>query len=375
MQIGSLTRREEKDVLRLSAAGAWDIGNAARLDQALGAQVLPAGQPVLLDLSGIEAMDTVGAWLVHRSVREWRAAGATIELAGLDGARRSLLDEVASTDHPVSTVFIKPSMIVAKLARLGGATVEIFVKARGFLGFLGLVMVVLGRSLVHPRRIRVTALVHHMERAGFDALPVVGLISFLIGVVLAYQGASELSQFGADIFVVNLLAISVLRELGILLAAIVIAGRSGSAFTAQIGSMKLHEEVDAMRALGLDPVEMLVLPRLLALVATLPLLCFFADLMGLLGGAVMAWSTLGIPPVVFIQRLSETVGVEQFFVGLIKAPFFAAVIALVGCYEGFAVSGSAESLGERTTRAVVEAIFLVIVIDAAFSVFFNLVNL
>lgn len=375
MQIGSLTRREDRDGLRLEASGAWDIGSAATLDRALGEMKPEPGRRVRLDLGGIEAMDTAGAWLVHRSVRDWKLSGAEVELSGLDPARRLLIETVAAGDRPPGAGRPGPGIVIAKLARIGEATVEILVEARQFIGFIGLVAVVLGRTLARPSRLRLTALVHHMERAGFDALPVVGLISFLIGVVLAYQGASELTQFGATIFVVDLLAVSVLRELGILLAAIVIAGRSGSAFTAQIGSMKLNEEVDAMQALGLDPVEMLVLPRFLALVITLPLLCFFADMMGLFGGGLMAWMSLGIRPEVFLQRLAETAAGGQFLVGMVKAPFFAAVIALVGCFEGLAVAGSAESLGTRTTRAVVEAIFLVIVLDAAFSIFFNLINL
>ena len=192
--------------------------------------------------------------------------------------------------------------------------------------------------------------------------------------VLAYQGATQLQQFGAEVFVVDLVAISVLREIGILLTAIIIAGRSGSAFTAQIGSMKVNEEVDAMRTLGLDPIEVLVLPRVLALLITLPLLTFIADLMGLLGGGLMAWVTLDISPAVFIERLNQSVSLWSFFVGLIKAPVFAFIIAMIGCFEGLKVVGSAESVGQRTTRAVVEAIFLVIVFDAIFSIFFAFVG-
>ena len=214
-----------------------------------------------------------------------------------------------------------------------------------------------------------------MQEAGLNAIPIVGLMSFLIGIVLAFQGASQLQRFGAEVFVVNLVAISVLREIGVLMTAIIVAGRSGSAFTAQIGSMKVNEEVDAMRALGLDPIEVLILPRLLALMITLPLLTFIADLLGLLGGGLMAWIVLGISPGTFIERLNDAIGMWTFWVGMIKAPVFAATIALIGCYEGLQVGGSAESVGQRTTRAVVEAIFLVIVIDAVFSIFYQIVGI
>jgi phospholipid/cholesterol/gamma-HCH transport system permease protein len=214
-----------------------------------------------------------------------------------------------------------------------------------------------------------------MEEVGLNAIPIVGLMSFLIGIVLAFQGASQLQRFGAEVFVVNLVAISVLREIGVLMTAIIVAGRSGSAFTAQIGSMKVNEEVDAMQTLGLDPMEVLVLPRLFALMLTLPLLAFFADIMGLMGGALMAWIALDISPATFIERLRDAIGLWSFWAGILKAPFFAFLIAMIGCYEGFQVTGSATSVGHRTTRAVVEAIFLVIVVDAAFSIFFQVIGI
>ena len=227
---------------------------------------------------------------------------------------------------------------------------------------------------MRPSRIRLTPFPAHLELVGLNALPIVGLISFLIGVVLAYQGAVQLQRFGAEVFVVDLIGVSVLREIGILLTAIVVAGRSGSAFAAAIGSVKLYQEVDAMRTLGLDPMETLVLPRVLALVVAMPLLCFFSDLMGLLGGGVMAWAVLGIGPGLYIERLHDAVGLWAFWVGMIKAPVFGFVIAMVGCMEGLRVEGSADSVGRQTTRAVVASIFLVIVLDAVFSIFFSIVG-
>ncbi|HYB56378.1 MAG TPA: ABC transporter permease, partial [Alphaproteobacteria bacterium] len=213
--------------------------------------------------------------------------------------------------------------------------------------------------------------VSHMERTGLDAMPIVGLLSFLIGVVIAYQGADQLRKFGAEVFVVNLLGISILREMGILLTAIIVAGRSGSAFTAEIGTMRVNEEVDAMITLGLDPIEVLVLPRTLALVLTLPLLTFYADIMGLAGGCLMAISTLDLTIAQFLKQLQTSVAIEHFWVGMYKSPVFAFVIAMIGCYEGLNVERSAESVGRQTTKSVVEAIFLVIVLDAVFSIFFT----
>ncbi len=214
-----------------------------------------------------------------------------------------------------------------------------------------------------------------MEKAGLDAMPIVGLLSFLIGVVMAYQGADQLRRFGAEIYTVNLLGVSILRELGVLLAAIIIAGRSGSAFTAQIGTMQVNQEIDALRTLGLDPVEVLVLPRLFGLVLTLPLLVFYADAMGLLGGGLMTWASLGISTPRFLEQLRSAITEWTLWVGIIKAPFFAAIIAMIGCYEGFNVTGSADSVGRLTTQSVVESIFVVIVADAAFSILFSLLKI
>ncbi len=213
-----------------------------------------------------------------------------------------------------------------------------------------------------------------MQEIGLNAIPIVSLMAFLIGVVMAFQGAVQLRQFGAEVFVVDLIAISVLRELGILLTAIIVAGRSGAAFTAAIGSMKMREEIDAMQTLGLDPIEVLVLPRVLALVIVLPILGFVADVMGLLGGAVMSWIELGVSPGMFQTRLYDSVDVWHYAVGLIKAPFFAGIIGIVGCYEGMKVGGDAESLGRLTSTSVVLSIFLVIVADAMFSIFFAVVG-
>jgi phospholipid/cholesterol/gamma-HCH transport system permease protein len=264
---------------------------------------------------------------------------------------------------------------VGFLARMGEVTVAVLRRGYSMVGFVGLVSATMAQLLRRPGRLRLTATVRQMEATGLDAMPIVGLLSFLIGVVMAYQGADQLRRFGAEIYTVNLLGISIMRELGVLLAAIIIAGRSGSAFTAQIGTMQVNQEIDALRTLGLDPVEVLVLPRVFGLVLTLPLLVFYADAMGLIGGCLMTWATLGIPVPGFLDQLRGAITEWTLWVGVIKAPFFAAIIAMVGCYEGFNVAGSADSVGRLTTQSVVESIFLVIVADAAFSIMFSILRI
>ncbi|HLB81145.1 MAG TPA: ABC transporter permease, partial [Dongiaceae bacterium] len=260
---------------------------------------------------------------------------------------------------------------VDAVARLGEQVVGALRQGRDLLGFFGAVVVTGLRVLRHPGRIRFVPFVSHLEQAGLNALPIVGLLAFLIGVVVAYQGVDQLRRFGAQIFTVNLLGISVLREMGILITAILVAGRSGSAYTAQIGTMQVNEEVDAMRTLGLDPIEVLVLPRILALIVALPLLTFFADIMAIFGGGVMSVMLIDLTVPRFLRQLQEAVGLWTFWVGIIKAPVFAFLIGMVGCFEGLRVRGSAESVGRLTTQSVVESIFLVIVFDALFSILFS----
>ncbi len=357
----------------LHAGGSWRIANARQLDRELMRLAVP-GDRVIVDMAALEALDTAGAWLLYRTLKLFRTQRKEVALRGARDEHQAMLREVAANDHPCEVDPPYVPTLLRILDRVGRATVDVMKAARDFIAFFGAVTVTLMRCVWRPRRLRWTALVFQMEQVGFNALPIVGLIAFLIGVVLAYQGAVQLQRLGAEVFVVDLIAVSVLREIGILLTAIVVAGRSGSAFTAQIGSMKANEEVDAMRTLGMDPLEVLVLPRVLALVLTLPMLAFFADILGLLGGGLMAWIALDISPVMFIERLRQAVSLWSFLIGIIKAPFFAALIALVGCYEGLQVTGSAESVGIRTTRAVVEAIFLVIVMDALFSIFFSTIG-
>ncbi|WP_186312417.1 ABC transporter permease [Cereibacter sediminicola] len=324
-----------------------------------------------LDMGAVEALDTAGAWAILSAQKRAEASGRSFEIVNLSEAHRHLLATVADAmPEPEPRRRTIPGRPGDGLAQLGQ---EVAGGLRGSLdsvAFFGQVVAHLGALLIHPRRLRLTPLVHHMQEAGWNAVPIVTLMGFLIGIVLAFQGSTQLKPFGAEVYVVDLVAISILRELGILLTAIIVAGRSGSAFTAAIGSMKMREEIDAMRVLGLDPIDRLVLPRLIALVILLPVLGFIASMAGLVGGALMAWIDLGITPGMFRTQLLADTDVSHAIIGLVKAPFFALIIAVIGCHQGMQVSGNAESLGSHTSRSVVQAIFLVIVVDALFSIFF-----
>ena len=363
-----LARERAKTSHTVALTGRFTLATLAESMAALKNQ--PAANE--LDLSGITALDIAGAWALVSSQMAQNAQGREVALVNATPAQTLLLQTVAAamTIPRARRRRLPHHQAGDSLASLG-KTVAVF--AAGIaqsVGFLGLVVSRIATTLRHPSRLRVTSMVHHMHQTGLSAVPIVALMGALIGVVLAYQGSSQLKQFGAEVFVVDLIAISILRELGILLTAIIVAGRSASAFTAAIGSMKMREEIDAMRVLGLDPIELLVLPRVLALLIMLPLLGFIASLAGLVGGGIMVWISLGISPEMFrIQLLADT-SVSHALIGLSKAPFFAVIIALVGCYQGMQVEGNTDSLGSRTSRSVVVAIFLVILVDAVFSIFF-----
>jgi phospholipid/cholesterol/gamma-HCH transport system permease protein len=362
--------------LILRALGDWRVAAAAELDRRLHSLSLPSGQHVTFDLTGVERLDTAGAWLLLRTERTLSGRGNTVVLSNLNPSFAPLIDHLrADTGTPMPHPVPPHHTLIGFVARIGEVTIRLLHWLYAILGFWGLVAITISRLLPHPRRLRLTATLVQIEQTGLNALPIVGLLSFLIGVVFAYQGSDQLRRFGAEIYTVNLLGIAILRELGVLLTSIIIAGRSGSAFTAQIGTMQVNEEIDALRTLGLDPVEVLVLPRLFGMLISLPLLAVYADAMGLLGGCLMSWAALGITIPQFLAQLQSAVTEWTFWVGIIKAPFFAALIALVGCYEGFNVSRSAESVGRLTTLSVVEAIFLVIVVDALFSILFSFLHI
>ena len=330
--------------------------------------------PVVVDVSGVEKLDTAGAWALVSLQRRLKAEKVELRFEGLDEPRRALMDTVSAAMDKTAPPEQVPHGARVWLENVGRAVVGAWIATLELVNLLGVVLARLWRDILRPKELRITALVSHMQQAGLNAAPIAALMSFLIGVVLAYMGAVLLRQFGAEIFVVDLIAIAVLRELGVLLTAIIVAGRSGSAFTASIGTMKMREEIDSMRVLGLDPVQMLVLPRVLGLFIMLPLLTVIADFAGLLGGGLMAWISLDISPGMFVFRLSDAIGVWHYLVGLIKAPFFAVIIALIGCNNGLKVGGDAESLGRLTSASVVLAIFLVILVDALFAIFFATVG-
>jgi phospholipid/cholesterol/gamma-HCH transport system permease protein len=374
-QEGWIEATGEGDAVVLRAGGEWRITAAAALDAKLGALRLPPVRRVRLDLAGIEALDTVGAWLVLRLKRTLAARGSDVTIENLAPELVPLLGQ-AERGQGAPPKPVKPGYVFLDGTAAVGAHVIAFLQtAAGQLEFFGLVVSRFARGLLHPSRIRLIPLLAQMERTGASALPIVGLLSFLVGLVTAFQGAQQLERFGAEIFVVDLLGIGFLREMGVLLTAIILAGRTGSAFTAEIGAMQVNEEIDAMHTLGLDPIETLVLPRIFALMLTLPLLTFYADAMGILGGGMLCWLTLNIPPPVFLNELHNALTPQTLWIGMIKAPFFAGTIALVGCREGMSVARSAESVGRHTTRSVVQSIFLVIVIDAIFSVIFAWLDL
>lgn len=261
------------------------------------------------------------------------------------------------------------------IERIGKSTVEIFNQLIEMLSFIGETVGAIAKSIIEPKRIRWRPILFNIRSAGFDALPIVGLLSFLLGVVVAYQGAGQLRQYGANIFVADLVGLSMLREFAPLITAIIIAGRSGSAYAAQIGTMNVTEEIDAMRTLGISPQEMLVLPKIIALIIALPLLTVFADMLGVFGGMLMARQQLDVGFVEFLDRFVKAISPTAFMVGVCKAPVFAAIIAIVGCFQGFKTKGGADSVGRQTTRSVVQSIFLVIVADALFSIAFSILDL
>ena len=359
----------DEDGLRLRLAGDWVLRNAAALDAQIG-RVAATPESQVVDASELCQLDTAGALLIVRALRPNGRAFAEYRIDGMSSANQALLQLVAARLTAPSAVKLVHASVRLMLERIGAAMTRVWAQTRELLSFVGLTLVTLLQVLALRKKLRVTATVFHMEQVGLDAVPIVALLSFLVGAVVAFLGATVLRDFGASIFTVELVSYSFLREFGVLLTAILLAGRSGSAFTAQIGSMKSREELDAIQALGLDPVELLVLPRLLALLVMLPVLTFIAMLSGLIGGGIVGSMSLDITPGMFIARLHEMTGLRHFWVGMVKAPVFAFLISAVGCLEGFKVEGSAESVGRHTTASVVQSIFLVIVFDALFAMFF-----
>ena len=355
---------EDGDGAVMALSGPWLVSTIGWVKPDVDAAESRAVASV--DLSNVSEIDTAGAWLASHIARTHDA-----EITGANDRASRLLDAVRDLGSDVDVAAPREGLFTRVPERMGIMVGNATKGFAGIIGFLGALILAFGSVIRHPRRFRMTALVHQLESVGVAALPIIGLMSFLIGVVIAQQGAVQLAQFGAETLTVNLVGRITLRELGVLMTAIMVAGRSGSAFAAQIGTMKLTEEIDAMRTIGISPMEALVIPRILSCVFMMIVLGFYASLMAIIGGAVVGDLMLGIPFLTFLSRIQEVVPTYDLWVGLIKAPVFGLVVALAGCYNGMQVSGNSEEVGQRTTMAVVSAIFAVIVIDAFFAVFFS----
>lgn len=362
--------------LKLVAGGDWVVPEVPRLDRELRALRTQGALDAEIDASQIEKLDTAGAWLLLRTRHRLETEGVRIGAVNVPERYRTLL-ETMDRESAFAPVGLMPARrsFTHILERLGRGTVHVLNQAYELVGFLGRITVETMEALVMPRReLPFPALVHQLEETGLTAVPIVGLLAFLLGIVLAYQGADQLKRFGAEVYTIDFLGVGFLREIGGLVTAIIVAGRSGSAFTAQIGTMRVNEEIDAMQTLGLNIAEVLVLPRVLGLVISLTLLTFFADVVGIIGGMVMTYVNLGITIPQFMRELEGAINLHTLLVGLIKAPVFAFMIAVVGCFEGLRVERNAASVGKLTTRSVVESIFLIIACDAAFSIMFSVLG-
>jgi phospholipid/cholesterol/gamma-HCH transport system permease protein len=362
----------EGDWLRLAGAGAWTATRARRLETLI-ARVVSAKAPIKrvdIDMSRVERLDTYGALLLERMEHEFAARGAATNLLGLKDDHRALLDKLHALPPEEAPPHAGGGGPLYAIASIGESIVLVWQSFADIVNMLGAIVVALLRILVKPSRFRFTSMVHHVDNVGWRAVPIILLITFLIGCIIAQQGIFHFRKFGADIYVVDMLGILVLRELGVLIVCIMVAGRSGSAYTAELGSMKMREEIDALRIMGFDPVEVLILPRILGLIIAVPMLTFLGAIAALYGGGLVCWFYGHIDPEIYLQRLKEAISLQTFEIGMIKAPFMALVIGAVACVEGMAVKGSAESLGMQTTVSVVESIFLVIVLDGVFAIFF-----
>ncbi len=371
MTPAAFTTDLDNGTLRLNAAGDWQARHLGAIDRELrDFEDDAVGRELVIDISGVGRLDTAGAMVFERMLRACARRTDVSKIVGGSEAHQTLIASVAPHVAPCAVEPAHRDAFLMMVNRLGKGIVESYHTSLEILNFIGLTLTALWRVIRDPRRLRLTSIFYHMEEAGVNAMPIVGLMSFMIGCVVAFMGAKILRLFNAEVFTVELVGLSVLREFGVLLSAILVAGRSGSAFTAAIGAMKIREEIDAMKALGLDPIETLVLPRTIALIVMMPVLTFLASILGVIGGGLVAATTMDISPAFFVGRLQETIALSNFWAGLIKAPFFAFVIAIIGCYQGMEVAGSSESLGQRTTLSVVQSLFIVIILDAFFAMFF-----
>ncbi len=371
----AISSEQTGSMVFLSLEGPWSLPHAAAAETLV--QTVHVDKPVSveIDLTGVSHLDTAGAWLIHRLRGHCEYAGARVRYKGLNDRSRVLLDEVEAHHPPMWKAKTTKLSLTWLAETTGRQMVEVGKDAVAVLHILGTLGAVMANIIVHPTRLRLVSVAHQFDRTGIGAIPIVMLMSFLIGAIITQQGGFYLRQFGADRYSVDLVGVLVLREIGVLLTAIMVAGRSGSAFTAELGSMKMQEEIDALHVIGMRVAEVLVLPRILALMLALPMLAFFADLASLAGGAMVSWVYLGINPQNFLQYLRAAIDFQTLMIGLVKAPFMAVIIGLVACVEGLKVRGSSESLGLHTTLSVVKAIFMVIVMDGLFAMFFAAIGI
>ena len=367
-----LTSKLEGERLELAAAGSWTATHARELETLVDhvAGEASKAKDVSIDMKGVREFDTFGAWLLERLTREWTSAGHETVIVGLPQHDRDLLEEMHGVNRAAPAAPKRENRIVGALAGLGRGGAEFGRELVVFADMLGAIGMATARVLTRPREFRFTSTVNQLDRVAWQAVPIILLITFLIGGIIAQQGIFHFRKFGAELYAVDLVGILVLREIGVLIVAIMVAGRSGSSYTAELGSMKMREEIDALRTMGFDPVEVLILPRIIVLIIALPVLTFLGSMSALYGGGLVAWLYGGISPDIYISRLTEAISLTHFKVGLLKAPFMGLVIGVVACAEGLRVKGSAESLGLQTTASVVESIFLVIVLDGLFAMFF-----
>ena len=368
----SLSANVHDGRFELLASGSWTAIHAGELEAAISKAAGDAAKSgdVSIDMRNVAAFDTYGAWLLERLIRKRLGAGQQTGIVGLRDEFQGLLQDVHGVNRKEEAPKAGKHGLIAALGEYERVLVETGRGLLPFLDMLGAIIMAAARVIRRPQTFRFTSMVHQLDRVGWQATPIIVLITFLIGCIIAQQGFFHFRRFGAENYVVDMVGILILREIGVLLVTIMVAGRSGSSYTAELGSMKMREEIDALRTMGLDPVEVLILPRVLALIIALPILTFLGSMAALYGGGLVAWLYDGMSPQIFIARLHEAITVTHFKVGIIKAPFMALVIGVVACSEGLQVKGSAESLGLQTTTSVVRSIFLVIVLDGLFAIFF-----
>lgn len=361
----------EQNESTIRIKGKWILSQATNIeDQLLGLKYETINKAIL-DCQDLKELDSAGSWLIKTLEDILTQKKIKVEYANLPDKFKNLFARIHDLKDIRIPPSIEPPFVEKTLVDLGKKTDILGRDSLDLLSFFGEVLAISATSLLKPLKLRWTSIFYHVKIIGVDALPIIGLLTFLVGIVLAYQGATQLQRFGADIYTVNLVGIATLRELGILLSAVIVAGRTGSAITAQIGTMSVNEEIDALKTMGIHPLEMLVMPRILALMICFPLLTFYGNIMALIGGGAGCWMLLNIGPYEYIEQLHQAVPLSALWVGLSKAPVFAFVIALVGCFEGLKVKGSAESVGIHTTQSVVKSLFIIIVLDAIFSVLFT----